>query len=63
MKSRYPLLKVQENQRWVQAGKYITSGGISAGIDMSLFLVSELASLELAMKTAKQMEYQWQQGK
>lgn len=61
LKSRYPLLNVLKNQRWVHNGKYVTSGGISAGIDMSLFLVSELASVDLAKKTAKQMEYHWQQ--
>ncbi len=60
LKSQYPHLKVLENQRWVHEGKYVTSGGISAGIDMSLFLVSELASEKLAKKTAKQMEYRWQ---
>lgn len=49
-----------ENIRWVSQGKYITSGGISAGIDMSLHLVSELTTLALAEKTAKQMEYNWQ---
>ncbi len=59
LRSRYPRLTVMENQRWVHEGKYITSGGISAGIDMSLFLVSDLASMALAEKTAKQMEYQW----
>ncbi len=60
LRSRYPTLNVLENQRWVRNGKYVTSGGISAGIDMSLFLVSELASMDLARKTAKQMEYRWQ---
>ncbi len=34
-------------------------GGISAGIDMSLYLVSELDSLILAEQTAHQMEYNW----
>ncbi len=38
---------------------YYTSGGISAGIDMSLFLVSKLHSEDLAIKTAKQMEFDW----
>ena len=62
LKSQYPHLKVLENQRFIREGKYVTSGGISAGIDMSLFLVSELTSKELAEKTAKQMEYRWQPG-
>jgi len=60
LRKTYPLLQVISGQRWVAQDKYITSGGISAGIDMSLQLVSELGSLSLAEKTAKQMEYHWQ---
>ncbi|WP_413699079.1 DJ-1/PfpI family protein [Psychromonas sp. KJ10-10] len=58
----YPQLNVVSDQRWVPQGKYITSGGISAGIDMTLHLVSELANLTLAKETAKQMEYNWQKN-
>lgn len=60
LKANYPALNVVSNQRWVSQGKYMTSGGISAGIDMSLHLVSQLSSLGLAENTAKQMEYHWQ---
>lgn len=56
---RFPRLNVIANKRWVKQGKFITSGGISAGIDMSLQLVAELISPEHAELTAKQMEYQW----
>ena len=35
------------------------SAGISAGIDLSLHLVAELASPELARRTARQMDYDW----
>lgn len=59
LKSAYPDLKVMADQRFIVQGKMVTSGGISAGIDMSLHLVGELSSLELARKTAKQMEYRW----
>ena len=62
LKADYPKLKVVGDQRWVSQGKYITSGGISAGIDMSLHLVSELETTELAENTAKQMEYNWQRS-
>lgn len=55
----YPNLQLVSNRRWVQSGKYITSAGIAAGIDMSLFLVSQLVSNEHAMKTARQMDYEW----
>jgi len=58
----YPRLTVVKNQRWVTQGKYITSAGISAGIDMTLQLVSELSNSTLAQDTAQQMDYCWQQA-
>ncbi len=60
LKANYPTLNVVSDRRWVSQGKYITSGGISAGIDMSLHLLSELTTLSLAENTARQMEYHWQ---
>lgn len=59
LKQSYADMVVIKSQRWVDAGKIVTSGGISAGIDMSLHLVARLASLTLAEKTARQMEYEW----
>ena len=55
----FPALNVIANKHWVSQGKLTTSGGISAGIDMSLALVAELISPAHAELTAKQMEYQW----
>ncbi|MBE0455883.1 DJ-1/PfpI family protein [Pseudoalteromonas sp. KG3] len=55
----FPSLNVIANKRWLSQGKLTTSGGISAGIDMSLALVAELISPAHAELTAKQMEYQW----
>ena len=55
----FPLLNVISNKRWVKHGKFTTSAGISAGIDMSLHLVAEHISPELAKLTAKQMQYIW----
>lgn len=59
LRRSYPNLNVIENQRWVDEGSIITSGGISAGIDMSLHLVSKIHGVELAVKTARQMEFDW----
>ena len=59
LRTQYPKLNVIDNQRWVSEGRFITSAGISAGIDMSLFLVAKMASHQLAEKTARQMEYNW----
>ena len=55
----FPDLTIVKNVRWVDEGSLITSAGISAGIDMSLHLVSKLHSLSLADKTAKQMDFTW----
>ncbi|QJD60855.1 DJ-1/PfpI family protein [Pseudomonas sp. gcc21] len=59
---RYPALKVVDARRWVDTGKYVTSGGISAGIDMSLHLVSRLGGMSLAEQTARQMAFDWRRG-
>jgi transcriptional regulator GlxA family with amidase domain len=59
LKANYPNLKIAKSKRWVIDENIITSAGISAGIDMSLYLVSILYSKMLAEKTAKQMEYRW----
>ena len=61
LKSQFPNITVLENRRWIQSDKYFTSGGISAGIDMSLHLVSQLHSNGLASRVAQIMEYRWQQ--
>ncbi|TAE28791.1 MAG: DJ-1/PfpI family protein [Candidatus Kapaibacterium sp.] len=43
--------------RFVDTGKIITAGGISAGIDMSLYLVGKLLGRDKARATAEYMEY------
>lgn len=63
LRAMFPGLQVIENQRWVDAGPIVTSAGISAGIDMSLHLVSRLAGRELALWTARQMEFDWSGSK
>jgi transcriptional regulator GlxA family with amidase domain len=54
-----PDIKIQKNVRWVDKGPIVTAAGISAGIDMGLHLVSRLADEDLAIRTAKQMEFDW----
>lgn len=62
LRKNYPDLTVHESTRWVDEGFIVTSGGISAGIDMSLHLVGRLSSKELAESTARQMEFDWKQS-
>jgi transcriptional regulator GlxA family with amidase domain len=59
LRSAFPDIDVQSHFRWVDTGKVVTSAGISAGLDMSLHLVSRLEGEELAIRTARQMEYTW----
>ncbi|WP_288132081.1 DJ-1/PfpI family protein [Microbulbifer sp.] len=59
LRTCYPDIQVLDNRRWVDENDVITSGGISAGIDMSLHLVSRLGGMTLAEMTAKQMEFDW----
>ena len=61
LRAKFPNLKVTEGVRWVDNGQLITSAGISAGIDMSLHLVSKFGGRELALLAAKQMDYRWQE--
>lgn len=50
------------NERWVDNGKVITSAGISAGIDMSLYTVGRLLGAEVAAETARHMQYDHWKG-
>ncbi|HSI58281.1 MAG TPA: DJ-1/PfpI family protein [Ideonella sp.] len=59
LQASYPRLTVLAQQRWVDEGAVVTSAGISAGIDMSLHLVERLAGRELALQTARQLEFDW----
>ncbi|SDL37486.1 DJ-1/PfpI family protein [Pedobacter antarcticus] len=45
--------------RWVEDGKFFTSSGISAGIDMALGLISKMFGKETAVRIANGAEYIW----
>jgi transcriptional regulator GlxA family with amidase domain len=45
--------------RWVDAGEVVTAGGLSSGIAMALHLVDRFAGRDLALRTARQIEYNW----
>jgi len=59
MRNTYPTIEMVADARVVDEGHIITSAGISAGIDMSLHVVSRLYGVEAAEWTARQMEYDW----
>jgi transcriptional regulator GlxA family with amidase domain len=48
---------VVEGERWVDEGAVVTSSGVSAGIDMALYLVGRLWGPEAARRVQKGVEY------
>jgi transcriptional regulator GlxA family with amidase domain len=58
LETEYPNVKVLRNKRYVDEGNIITSGGISSGIHMSFHVIRRLISEEIALNTAKRMEYE-----
>lgn len=63
LRAMFPKIAVRENARWIDEGRIMTSAGISAGIDLSLHAVERLAGRDLAIRTARQMEFDWVGGK
>tara|TARA_R100001369_G_scaffold89787_1_gene127860 strand:- start:152 stop:742 length:591 start_codon:yes stop_codon:yes gene_type:complete len=53
----------QKTKRFVGFDKIYTSGGISAGIDLSFHIVESLHGKDIALKTAEYMEYDWNENK
>ena len=53
--------KVQwiEKARWVQDGKFFTSSGVSAGMDMALGFAEHLLGRQAAETMAEGVEYEW----
>ena len=57
MRDSYQWITVRGDARFVDEGDIVTSAGISAGIDMSLYVVGRLKGAEIAARTARHMEY------
>ena len=55
LKDRYPLLSVDPNALFIQDGKFYTSGGITAGIDLSLALIGDDFGPGVALPVAREM--------
>lgn len=53
----FPHVRVLRNVKYVDQGFVMTSAGISAGINMSFHIVKKLLGEDVALATAKRMEY------
>lgn len=59
LKEIAPNTTVFDDKRFVDNGRIILSAGISAGIDMSFYVVGKLLGEKQALETAFHMEYDW----
>ena len=55
-----PKVNVVNDRRYVDNGKFITTAGLSSGIDGSLYVISKMVSKARAQMVALNMEYNWQ---
>jgi transcriptional regulator GlxA family with amidase domain len=57
LRARGEAKEVLEGVRFVRDGNVVTSSGVSAGIDMTIWLVGQLYSPDLARTTMRYMQY------
>jgi transcriptional regulator GlxA family with amidase domain len=57
--SQGPDVDWQRQARWVQDGRFFTSSGVSAGMDMTLAVIEHLHGSEQAEDVALVCEYEW----
>jgi transcriptional regulator GlxA family with amidase domain len=58
LKAVAPNTVQRPDERWVDKGRIVTSAGVSAGVDMSLYVVGKLLGAAQADETARYMEYE-----
>jgi transcriptional regulator GlxA family with amidase domain len=54
-----PKVEWVKKARWVEDGKFFTSSGVSAGMDMALAVAADLFGREKAKEMAEECEYTW----
>ena len=59
VKTYAPKVEWVAKARWVEDGKYFTSSGVSAGIDMAFAVIAKLCGRETSLQIASRAEYTW----
>jgi transcriptional regulator GlxA family with amidase domain len=54
-----PKVNWVKEARWVEDGKFVTSSGVSAGIDMALAVIAGMQGEEVSNNLAVATEYEW----
>lgn len=59
LQNEAPKVRVQPGRRFIDSGHFVTTAGVSAGIDGSLHVVARLLGRRVADQAARNMEYRW----
>jgi len=54
-----PNVQWVKEARWVEDGKFVTSSGVAAGIDMALAVIARMHGEEISKNLAVATEYEW----
>ncbi|MEH7378917.1 DJ-1/PfpI family protein [Bacillus sp. JJ1533] len=57
LREKYPKIEVVSDSKVVQDGNIVSSGGVSSGINMALYLVEQIIGKSAAERTAKTIEF------
>lgn len=57
LEREFEKITVERDVKYVDEGSIITAGGVSAGINMSMYIVTKLLGEKVGLSTAKRMEY------
>ncbi len=57
LQDKYPEIQVESNRKVIHDANFITSGGVSSGINMALHLVEQTMGKSAAERTAKTIEF------
>jgi transcriptional regulator GlxA family with amidase domain len=60
LRSAFPRVQVRTDVRFVDAGRIVTTAGVSAGVDGALHVVRRLLGDDVAWETARYMQYAWE---
>lgn len=63
LRAAYPKVRVVDDQRFVDNGHVITTGGLTAGIDGALHVVAKTSGPGEAQQVALSLEYDWHPDK
>ncbi|MEB2302642.1 DJ-1/PfpI family protein [Lysinibacillus xylanilyticus] len=57
LQEKYPEIQVVLGSKVIHDGNFITSGGVSSGINMALYLVEQIMGKSVAKRTAETIEF------